>query len=39
MYKKVQKYVDYNGEERSETLYFNFNKAELMKKELSTQLC
>ena len=37
MYKKVQKYVDYNGEERSETLYFNFNKAELMKKELSTQ--
>ena len=37
MYKKVQKYTDYNGEERSETLYFNFNKAELMKRELSTQ--
>ena len=36
MYKKVIKITDYNGQEREETLYFNFNKAELMKKELST---
>jgi hypothetical protein len=37
MFKHVQKYTDYNGTERSDTLYFNFSKAELMEMELSTQ--
>lgn len=34
--KKVT-YTDYNGEERTDTLYFNLNKSELMKWELSQQ--
>ena len=29
-------YVDYNGNERKETFYFNLSKAELMEMELST---
>lgn len=29
MYKKTIKYVDFNGEERNETFYFNLTKAEL----------
>ena len=37
MFKYEQKYVDYNGVERTDTLYFNFSKAELMEMELSTQ--
>lgn len=37
MFKHIQKYTDYNGTERSETLYFNFSKAEMMEMELSTQ--
>lgn len=36
MYKKVIKYVDYNGAEREEPFYFNLNKAELVKWEGST---
>lgn len=34
MLKKLIKYVDYNGNERSENFYFNLNKAELMEMEL-----
>lgn len=37
MYKKVIEYTDYNGTPRKETFYFNYSKAELLKKELSTQ--
>ena len=37
MFKHEQKYTDYNGVERTDTLYFNFSKAELMEMELSTQ--
>lgn len=29
-------YTDYNGEKRTETFYFNLNKAELMEMELGT---
>lgn len=36
MLKETIKYVDYNGEERTEDFYFNLNKAELMEMELST---
>ena len=36
MFKHTIKYTDYNGMERNETFYFNFSKAELMEKELST---
>ena len=35
MYKKTIKYVDYNGNERSEDHYFNLNETELTKMELS----
>lgn len=37
MFKKTIKYKDFNGQEREEQFYFNFSKAELMKKELSTE--
>ena len=37
MFKREQKYTDYNGVERTDTLYFNLSKAELMEMELSTQ--
>lgn len=37
MFKYEQKYTDYNGVERTENLYFNFSKAELMEMELSTK--
>lgn len=37
MFKYEQKYVDYNGVERTDLLYFNLSKAELMEMELSTQ--
>lgn len=37
MFKYEQKYTDYNGVERSDMLYFNLSKAELMEMELSTQ--
>ena len=36
MYKKLIKYVDYDGNEREEDFYFNINKAELAEMELST---
>lgn len=36
MLKKVIKYTDYNGVEREDEKYFNFNKAELMEMELTT---
>ena len=36
MLKKTVKYTDYNGVERTEDLYFNLNKAELMEMELCT---
>ena len=36
MFKYVIPYTDYNGTERNETLYFNYSKAEMMEKELST---
>lgn len=35
MLKKVFKFTDYNGMERTETHYFNLTKSELMKKEMS----
>lgn len=37
MFKKVIKYEDFNGAQREETFYFNFSKAELMERELSTE--
>lgn len=37
MYKKEIEYIDYNGDPRKETKYFNLSKAELMEMELSTQ--
>ena len=37
MFKYSQKYTDYNGVERTDILYFNLSKAELMEMELSTQ--
>lgn len=36
MLKKLIKYTDYNGKERSENFYFSLNKAELMEMELGT---
>lgn len=36
MIKKTIKYVDYNGNTREEDFYFNLNKAEIMKMEMST---
>ena len=36
MLKKDIKYLDYNDNERSESFYFNLNKAEVMEMELST---
>lgn len=35
MIKKTITYTDYNGLERTEDFYFNYNKAELMKMEMS----
>lgn len=35
MYKRVIKYTDYNGDERSETFYFNLSKNELVKMNFS----
>lgn len=35
MYKKTITYSDYNGAERKEDFYFNLNKAELSKMEMS----
>ena len=37
MIKKLVKYVDYNGNERSEDLYFHLSKAELTEMELSVE--
>ena len=37
MLKKTIKYVDYNGTDREEDFYFNINKAELAKLNLSTE--
>lgn len=36
MLKKTVTYTDYNGVERTEDLYFNLNKAEIMEMELGT---
>ena len=36
MLSKVITYTDYNGDERTDTCYFNLNKAELMEMELGT---
>lgn len=35
MIKKTIKYTDFNGNERTEDFYFNLNKAEIMKMEMS----
>lgn len=35
MYKKTITYTDYNGEERTEDLYFNLTKAEIIDMQLS----
>lgn len=35
MFKKTITYVDYNGNERKEDHYFNLNKAEIMRMEMS----
>lgn len=37
MYKKTFTYNDYNGVERTETHYFNLNKAEVLEMEMSTK--
>ena len=37
MYKHEMTYTDYNGEERTKTLYFNLNAAELTKMEASAE--
>ncbi len=37
MYAKKITYTDYDGNERSETFYFNLNKAELTEMELSSE--
>ena len=37
MFKYERKYTDYNGQDRSDMLYFNLSQAELMEMELSTQ--
>lgn len=36
MLTKTFTYIDYNGKERTETAYFNLNKAEMMEMEMST---
>lgn len=36
MYKETVKYIDYNGVERTEDVYFNLSKAEIMEMQLST---
>lgn len=35
MYKRTIKYIDYDGNERTEDFYFNLSKAELMEMEMS----
>lgn len=37
MLKLTRTYTDYNGAERTEDFYFNFSKAELTEKHLSTE--
>lgn len=37
MYKKVHTYTDYNGNERTETFYFNLTKAEAIEMELTKE--
>ena len=37
MIKKTITYVDYNGNERTEDFYFNLNKAEIARMEMSTK--
>ena len=37
MYKKTITYTDYNGNERKEDHYFNLNKAELLRMEMSVK--
>ena len=37
MYKKTVTYEDYNGLERTEDFYFNFNKAELIEMNLTVE--
>ena len=37
MIKETITYTDYNGNERTEDFYFNLNKAEIMKMEMSTK--
>lgn len=37
MFKKVHTYVDYNGNERTETFYFNLTKAEAIEMELTKE--
>lgn len=37
MYKKTITFTDYNGNQRTEDHYFNLNKAELLRMELSTK--
>lgn len=36
MLKKTMTYTDYNGNERTESFYFNLNKAEIMEMQMST---
>lgn len=38
MYKKVIKYTDYNGNERTESFYFNISKSELLEMQLNNYL-
>lgn len=37
MYKKVIKYTDYNGNEKTKECWFNLNKAELLKLQMSVK--
>ena len=37
MIKKTYTYIDYNGNERTETNWFNLSKAEMLEMELSTE--
>lgn len=37
MFSKEMKYVDYNGNERTETVYFNLNSAEVAKLEAKSE--
>ena len=37
MIKKTMTYIDFNGVERTEDLYFNLTKAEVMEMEMSTK--